>query len=300
MADVTERILELNDLTDGVLDATADGDTDPRALTFLLRRFAVTGRDDLSAPLGEALARAVDAARDAAGCDARSRWLEVFVTAATLSSDDRMHKAVAELVEGLRSEWRRTTTVADLVTSIDACLQATTVFESNDLVREAIEELERVVADAYRPGYGIASAIGASDRPRRLWDQIRGASALITACIGTSRLPYGMLAEELVQFARRSFWDADAGAFVDAESADDPPASIAASFAANCDAVRVLCRLARLLNHEEYQRAAIVADGADYRGDASRILTAHARAAHAHAGGAAAYALALDDWLSLR
>jgi len=291
--ELRERFLELDDLTDGVLDAAADGESDPIALTFLLRRYRATGRDDLTETLGAALARAVETARGAATCDTRSRWLEAFVTAATLSSDTRMQKAIAELVAALRSEWGQTTSVADLVTSIDACLQATTVFESAELVRDAIDELERVVAHAYRPGRGIASMIGGVDAADRgLAEQLRGASALVTACVGTSRLPYGMLAEELIQFARRTFWNADAGAFVASDG-----------FATNCDAVRVLCRFARLLKNEDYRRGAVLAEtngGADYLIDASRILASQVAAARSHAAGAAPYALALDDWLSLR
>jgi hypothetical protein len=291
---VSERFIELDDLTDGVLGATTDGECDPVALTFLLRRYRATGRDDLTDTLGSALARAVDACRAATSCDARSRWLEAFVMAASLSSDARMRWAIADLVAGLQAEWRRTTSVADLVTSVDACLQATTVFESADLVRGAIDELERVVASAYRPGHGIAATIGAADgSSRRLADQIRSASALVTACVGTARLPYGMLAEELVQFARRTFWDERAGAFVGGQAT-------AAEFDANCDAVRVLCRLSRLLEDADYQRAAVVAPDANYRDDASRILASQLAAARSNAGAAALYALALDEWLSLR
>ena len=294
MGDVSERFVELSDLTDGVLDAMADGGSDPVALTFLLRRYRATGRDDLTETLGPALARAVEASRRAASCDARSRWLETFVTAAMLSSDARMEATVAELVAALRGEWRRTSDVAGLLLSIDACLQATTVFESHEVVRDAIDELERVVAGTYRPGHGIGSTLGDADRSaRRLADQIRGASALVTACVGTGRLPYGMLAEELVQFAHRTFWDAEAGAFVDRQADED-------GFAANCDAVRVLCRVARLIEDEDYRRGAVVVVEADYRHDASRILTSQLAAARANAAGAAPYALALDDWLSLR
>ena len=156
----------------------------------------------------------------------------------------------------------------------------------------AIDELERVVGSAYRPGYGIGTAIGDAQGPRGLTDQIAGAAALITACVGTSRQPYGMLAAELVQFARRTFWSAGDGAFADGGGP--------AAFAVNCDAVRVLCRLARLLGDEEYRRGAVIAADTDYRADAARILETHLDAATAGAARAAPYALALDDWLALR
>ena len=295
MSDLRERFIELDDLTDGVLGADIAGD--PIALTFLLRRYRATGRDDLTETLGAALARAVEAARAAPDTAARARWLELFVTAAMLSSDRRMRSAIDELVAAMRSGWRSTDDVADLFMSVDACLQAAAVVESADLVRDAIDQLEQAVAATYRPGHGMASAAGAGDEsPRRLIVQLRGAAALVTACVGTARLPYGMLAEELVQFARRAFWDAGAGAFVDAHASGD-------TFATNCDAARMLCRLARLVSNADYRLGAVTAEtngGDDYLADASRILSSHLAAARADAARAAPYALALDDWLSLR
>ena len=295
MDDLRERFIELDDLTDGVLGADVAGD--PIALTFLLRRYRATGRDDLTETLGAALARAVEAARAAADADARAQWLELFVTAAMLSSDRRMRLAIDELVAAMRSAWGSAADVADVFTSVDACLQAAAVVESADLVRDAIDQLEQAVAGTYRPGHGMASAVGAGDEsPRRLVVQLRGAAALVTACVGTARLPYGMLAEELVQFARRAFWDSAAGAFVDARGSGD-------AFATNCEAARVLCRLARLLRNDDYRLGAVTAEtngGADYLADASRILSSQLGAARADAARAAPYALALDDWLSLR
>jgi uncharacterized protein YyaL (SSP411 family) len=292
--DARARFTALDDLTDGVLGAAIDGNADPVVLTFLLRRYRATGREDLTDVLGPALARGVETARAAVTPAERAHWLEAFVTAAPLSSDPRMLAAIEDLVTALRAEWKRGDRVAELLTSVDACLQATTAFEAPGLVPAAIDELERVIAATYRPGYGLASVVGGSDAPaRRLTDQIAGASALVTACVGTARLPYGMLAEELIQFARRTFWDADAGAFADSA---EPPAA----FAANCAAARALCRLARLLDDKDYRSGAVVTPDADYRGDASRILSSQLDAARAAAARAAPYALALDDWLALR
>jgi len=291
--DARARFTDLDDLTDVVLDAAADGDVEPVVLTLLLRRYRATGRDDLTEILGPALARGVETSRSAAGCAARARWLEAFVAAAPLSSDPRMLSAIEDLVTALRGEWKRSDRVADLLTSIDACLQATTAFEAPGLVRDAIDELERVIGATYRPGYGVANTMDGMGGERLLADQILGASALVTACVGTARLPYGMLAEELMQFARRGFWDADAGAFADGGDPD-------AMFAANCDAARVLCRLSRLIADDAYRSGAVIAPDADYRADASRILTSQLDAARTGAARAAPYALALDDWLSLR
>jgi len=287
--DARARFTVLDDLTDALFDA-ADAEADPVVITFLLRRY-LSGREDLTEVLGAALARGVDRSRSASDAGERVRWLEAFVTAAPLSSDPRMQGAIEDLVAALRAEWGSAGRVADRLASVDACLQATRAFETPGLVSAAIDELERVVGASYRPGYGVASAIGDVQGPRGLPDQIAGAAALITACVGTSRLPYGMLAEELVQFALRTFWSAGDGAF----DGGGPDALVV-----NCDAVRVLCRLARLLEDEDYRRGAVIAADADYRREASRILESQLDAARGGAARAAPYALALDDWLALR
>ena len=284
---------ELDDLTDGVIAAAVDSPPDPEVLTFLLRRYLATGRDDLAAILEPALARGVETSRSAAGCAARARWLEAFVTAATLSSDPRMQTAIEDLVTALRGEWERADRVADLLIAVDACLLATSAFETPGLVRDAVDQLERTVGAAYRPGGGVASSIHQADGVRLLADQIAAVSALVTACVFTARLPYGMLAEELIQFARRTFWNNDAGAFAD-------EAEPQTAYVANCDAARALCRLVRLVEDEEYRSGAVVASNNDYRGDTSRILASQLDVARASAAHAAPYALALDDWLSLR
>jgi uncharacterized protein YyaL (SSP411 family) len=287
------RFTDLDDLTDGVIAAASDAAPDPAILTFLLRRYQATGRHDLAGILEPALARGVETSRDATGCAARARWIEAFVTAAPLSSDPRMETAIEDLVTALRGEWSRSDRVADLLTAVDACLQATSAFETPGLVRDAIDQLERVVGATYRPGLGVATSIGHPDGARLLSDQIAGASSLVAACAITARLPYGMLAEELIQFARRTFWNADAGAFAD----DAEPQT---AYVANCDAARALCRLVRLVEDEEYRSGAVVASDSDYRGDTSRILASQLDVARASAAHAATYALALDDWLSLR
>ena len=63
-----------------------------------------------------------------------------------------------------------------------------------------------------------------------------------------------------------------------------------------CEAARVLCRLAALHDDPDYRGAAVIAAGADYRAEASRILAAEsARARAAPPSAAAAYGLALSD-----
>ena len=93
-----------------------------------------------------------------------------------------------------------------------------------------------------------------------------------------------MLAEELIQDARRGPWDEG-------------------DLIVHCGAARVLCRLAALHADDAYRGAAVIATGADYRGDASRILESQsARALDRARSGpdeSAAYALALGEWLGV-
>jgi len=168
-------------------------------------------------------------------------------------------------------------------------------FDPRDLAPKAIDELEHIIATAYRPGDGLAHDLDSPDRVRgQLADQLRTASALLTAYVLTWRLPYGMLAEELVQFARRTLWDDEHAAFRAA------PHEGADVFVLNCEAARVLCRLAALHHDDDYRHVAVVAVGADYRTDAERILTAQAASAHARdLSDAAAYGLALAEFSKL-
>lgn len=293
---MSDPIADLETLTTCIREASGPDEVcDPTALTFLLRRYRATGHDDLRDVLGAGLARALDRHHTAVSCDDRARWLRLFVDAAALSTDDRLRTAVADLVLGLRREWGHSRNVADLVTSIDTCLTATDVFDVRELVPKAIDELEHVVSTAYRPGAGIAHLTHGAEAPgRQLGVQIRAASALLTAYVGTGRLPYGMLAEELMQFARRTWWDGEHGLFRGGDVPD------AARFGVNCEAARVLCRLASLHHDDDYRHVAVIAADADYRADAARILHAHASDARARGLAAAIYGLALAEWLNLQ
>src|SRR5439155_1129927 len=113
-------------------------------------------------------------------------------------------------------------------------------------------------------------------------------SALLAAYTVSARLPYSMLAEELMQFIRRTRWDETAGCFTDGDSETGEMLRL------NCAAARVLCRLAALHRDPDYVAAAVVAAGALYADDAGRILTSQQEVARA-AGldESAAYGLAL-------
>jgi hypothetical protein len=96
-----------------------------------------------------------------------------------------------------------------------------------------------------------------------------------------------MLAEELMQFARETLWDDRAGAF------HDSTAGSQRSFAINCEAAGVLCRLAALHRRSDYRAAAVIRPDADYAGDAVRILRSQSDTYREHGVTSAPYGLAL-------
>jgi hypothetical protein len=113
-------------------------------------------------------------------------------------------------------------------------------------------------------------------------DQVRASAVLLTAFELTGRLPYSMLAEELIQHAQHQPWDRS-------------------DVVVSCETARVLCRLAALHDDPEYRGAAVIADGADYRGDAARLVMQQSPRARAGAPAhAALYGLALRELFPLR
>ena len=284
-------------LTDGVLQAIAREDAlEPAPLIFLLRRYAATDRSDLADALGEALGAAL--ARPSPTVN-RPGWLTLYSEASFITDDDRLHTAATELHGVLREEWPSAATVGASTENLEACLVSAGATSSRDLLAGAIDELERIVGGAYRPGDGVAHAAdGIARRAGRLGDQVRAASALLTAFALTGRLPYSMLAEELMQFARRTLWDESAGGFF--ESACEGLASGPKPFAANCEAARVLCRIEMLHRDEEYLKIAVVAEVGSSVWDAGRTLESQTPGLRARGLGAAVYGTALTEWLHLQ
>jgi uncharacterized protein YyaL (SSP411 family) len=176
--------------------------------------------------------------------------------------------------------------------SIDACLRASDVCvdrgETQGLIADAVDELERIVGPLYRPGEGVAHTVSEPASARgNLADQVHTASALLDAYERTGRLPYSMLAEELMQFAL----NLDPGTL--------EPRTLE-HFLSSCEAVRALCRIAALHQDEDYRTAAVIAPDRDYVLEAGRLLD---RLTDAHreddAAVAADYGMALADWLTL-
>jgi len=142
----------------------------------------------------------------------------------------------------------------------------------------AVDALEARVRRSYEPGEGLMDA--ACD------EHMQMGSALLAAFDLCGRLPYAMLAEELLQHARRLWWRDVNGAFD-------------AGFVANCSALHVLCGLAGLHADADYRRAAVVAPVAPYVDDARRLAASLSRHAGEHPQHAADFGRALLEWFAL-
>jgi hypothetical protein len=245
-----------------VLAALARGDTPTAdALRLLLRGYAATGRDDFRDALESGLADGLEIAAHSSS-ESAPPWLILCAEAIEASDDGRLRGAASNLASKARMLWGATGSVGRSALSVDACLRA------NLEVAGAVDELERLVAAGYEPGEGMSGA------PE---DETAMAGMLLTAFLVTGRLPYAMLAEELVQHARKTF-----------ASADVP-------FALGCDVSAVLARMAMLHQDEGYRTAAVIAPGADYAGDAARILERLAPDAPRHGLAGAVYGLAAGE-----
>jgi hypothetical protein len=286
-------------ITGEVLRAIESGErTTPHALLFLLRRYSTTGNEILSEALGPALARALEMSVAREQDDARAQWLTLFVEAAGLSADDRLLPAVNDLTEGLIHGWPNAGSVAAASRAVEACLAATRV--NGAWLATAIDELERIIGVSYQPGDGLTHNLVITARESgRLEDYAAASSALLSAYTATGRLPYSMLAEELMQFARRSWWDSTNGGFSGCVS---PPFTGRERelFTANCHAVRVLCRLAELHRDEEYRQMAVIAHASDYANDAARTLRSLEGHYQSFGVDAALYGIALGEAEALR
>ena len=236
------------------------------ALRLLLRAYAATSRDDVREILEPELARALEIAADSSSA-AAAGWLMLFAEAADASDDPRIRDMASALAAKARENWHDARSIAAGAKSVDAWLRALPLLPDGS-AQVAIDELERLIAVAYQPGHGIGTAE----------DEIHVASALLTAFAVTDRLPYAMLAEELLQHARRFVCDATAVPFL-----------------VICAAAAALSRMAALHQLPEYQNAAVIAPNADYRADAVRMLEKVAPEAHTYGIDAAPYALAAGE-----
>jgi hypothetical protein len=258
----------VDDVTAAVLEALRRGDAPtPESLRLLLRGYVTTGRDEFRDVLEPTLAHALELAADSSSA-AAAGWLMLFAEAADASDDARLREAASDLASKARMNWGGAQPVDVSAASVDAYLRALPVL-GLDAARAPIDELERLVAGSYAPGTGIGGSVD---------KEITVASALLTAFAVTDRLPYAMLAEELLRHARVELLN-----------------SSTVPFSTVCSAASALSRMAALHRVTEYRTAAVIASDADYAGDAAEMLERVAGEAQALGPAAAAYALAAGE-----
>lgn len=253
----------VEDVSRAVLAALARGDAPtPDALRLLLRGYAATGREEFRDALEAGLTRALDIAADSSS-ESAAPWLILFGEAADASDDERVRDAASNLAAKARMVWGASTSLALAARSVEACLRARLELQG------AVDELERLIAASYEPGEGMGKSVEG---------EVATAGALLTAFLVTGRLPYAMLAEELVQHTRRAYLGRND-----------------LSFDASCDAAGVLSRMAALHNDDDYRAAAVISPAARYQDEAAAILERLAKSAPGRGVAGAAYALAAGE-----
>jgi hypothetical protein len=266
-------------LTDAVLDAESRGEAlDPAALLFLLRRYAMTGRDDFRCALERGLTRAV-ALDLAASRSNLADAVQALCEAAAVTDDERVVDAVVAGAAELQRAWPSRGPVSEAMRTIEACLAARHwLTPARDAIAAAIDELERIVCLVYRPGEPLPEVLARPDAGDGSLDaHVFSSAALLAAHDATGRLPYSMLAEELMQPVRTRSDGA---------------------FATRCNAARVFCRLARLHDDPDYVAVAVIGRDCDYRAEARGIVEALMPSYRDHGAAGAIYGLALDELAS--
>jgi len=242
------------------------------ALRFLARRLRDTAADSIASALGLPLAAILSSRLEDEPLEARARWLTALADAALLSSDARIRDVGGRLAAGLQAACTGERRVRAASVAIAALIEAGEV-AGVPSVLAAVDALERVVGAAYRPGDGMSAML---DEPRdcagAAGDQTASAAALLAAHAATGRLPYAMLADELMQVAFRRTWD------------DETTAT----------AVHVCCGLARLHRVHDFRASAVISD-LDYEAKADDLI-----AAMSAESDAATYGLALAERLDLK
>lgn len=240
----------------------------PAGLTLLMRRYAASGDAQLRPALERGLTQALDRVADG---DSAPVWIHALCEAAAITDDERVVGAVVDASRALRDAWPCRGTLLEAMRSVDACLAASSIV-GGDLINASIDELERIVCLVYRPGERLPQSLRNPDSDDGgVEDHVAAATALLSAYDVTARLPYSMLAEELIQTVR-------------ATSGPKGP-----------HYARVLGRLARLHDDEEYVRAAVVARASDYRAEARAILEGIARIVDANLEDVALFGIITDE-----
>jgi hypothetical protein len=272
-------------ITGILLQADARGEPlGPLALTFLVRRYAATGAEELRGALERGLTTGLEGLasenRNKAG------WIQTLCEAAAVADDERIGDGVMRAARGLCAGWPSRGAIVDAMRDVDACLTAALVLDERgrDVAGAAVDELERVMCIAYHPGEMLPRSLQNPEEPDGgIEEHVAAASALLTAHDLTARLPYSMLAEELIQAVRRPGGPHETG---QAEGLN---------CAGRCALARVLGRLARLHDDDDYRRAAVIARSCDYRAEAKAELDAIAALPGASTEDAAMFGVAMDE-----
>ncbi len=149
---------------------------------------------------------------------------------------------------------------------IRTAFRAAEVLGDSDWAETAVRTIERLVPAVYAPGAGVAHYLEGVPRIRGLLgDQVHVAAALIDASEATGSTVYLELAEELARSFLRKYTDARTGGLLDRLPTTAGAGGIGllaepyAPFGLNCEAARVLARLARATGHADLaSRAAAV------------------------------------------
>lgn len=142
----------------------------------------------------------------------------------------------------------------------------------------AVDLLESRIRQAYEPGDGLPGLT--------CLEQLRAAGALLDAYALTGRLPYGMLAEELLRHARGQWWREETALFDD-------------SLPATCAGLAAAVQLAALHADPDYVTAVVSGPGWDIRADARRMASAIAGGIAHSPEAAAAAGPGLSEWFAL-
>jgi len=289
-------LTEIDRVTDRLMRSLADGETRaPAVLRFLLRRFAATARDDLRDVLGPAIG---DAIENDDGQDQDPERLIALAEAVELSNDPMLGDAVRRDAVRCRGSWPSRGPVAPAAATVEFCLIAARALAEPAWTSDALDELERVIGIAYEPGDGMAQQLTTRVRiPGDLATHVATSLALLQAFDATGRLPYPMLAEELMAHVERRSHVGPVGG-VEGVKGDEHLERVApVASVASLDAARVLARLASLQRDPDYRAVAVT------RGDGDRSAERHLRAFDLAAARdpalMAAYGLALEAWLQV-
>ena len=166
---------------------------------------------------------------------------------------------------------------------------ASETLRDSSLLEFAVDAMEHVVTGTYERGGGIAHRAGSPTTARGLLgDQVRVSAALLDLHELTDREVYMDLAQELMHFAIQHLWQTNGGGFLDRVHTSDDIGLLrepVRPFTANCEAARVLLRLANLTTDPAFRDRAIA------------TLASQTAVARAHGVDAAGYALAVRDLL---